>query len=192
MRRPFIERSKFLALLIAFACVIVAAVGLKVSEPETEFDDNISVIGQPVPMGTSSLIVNKIKTGTTLERNGEVEAETEGIFVVVNLTLQSHEQKTVLTGFEMTSGDRTYGLFASNNISAPPGYQTTNDFVFEVDPQEIDNLALRMWQAGFVSGYQERAVVHLGITPDNAEQWRASAANRVLEVQTTQDTRVIP
>lgn len=192
MRRPFVERSKILAVVVALACVIVAAVGLKVSEPPGDFEDVPGLIGQPVPLGTSEVIVNKIKVGTTLERNGEVEAETTGAFVVVNLTLQAPEEKTILSQFEMASGQRLYALYASNNISAVPGFQTTNDFVFEVDPQQIDDLTLRIWQMEVVSGYRERAVIHLGITPENAEKWRESAKNRVLEVQTTQDTRVIP
>lgn len=191
MRAPFVERSKFLAVIVAFACVIVAAVGLKVSESPDEWDNHPGIVGQPVPLGSGVLIVNKIEMGTALERNGDVEAETKGAFVVVNLTLQAPTEKTIVGQFDMTSGKRKYGIFATSNISATPGFQTTNDFVFEVDPEQMDNLALRIWQTELVSGYRERAVIHLGITPDNAEQWRKSAANRVLEVQTTQETRVI-
>ena len=35
--------------------------------------------------------------------------------------------------------------------------------------------------AELLSGYQQRARIHLGITPDNAEQWRAAARDQMLE-----------
>jgi hypothetical protein len=77
------------------------------------------------------------------------------------------------------SGDRRYeafGLFGPGNLE--PGFQATHDAVFEVDPVTIDHLTLELYPVERVSGFTERTRIHLGITPGNAEQWRAAGQDQ--------------
>jgi hypothetical protein len=76
-------------------------------------------------------------------------------------------------------------------LIASPGFQTSVDEVFEVDPAQIDDLTLEMWPSESISGYQEHVRIKLGITANNAEQWRAAAKDRGIEVS-QETTRAIP
>ena len=45
----------------------------------------------------------------------------------------------------------------------------------------LDDLTLELWEGEIVSGYQQRAGSTSGITPANADQWRAAGGTRIVE-----------
>ena len=53
--------------------------------------------------------------------------------------------------------------------------QTVSDILFEVDPNQIEDLTLEIWPNEVITGYQQRVRIPLGLKYDNAEQWRAAA-----------------
>ena len=53
-------------------------------------------------------------------------------------------------------------------VVAAPGFQTTADVVFEVDPARLADLTIEIWDAEIIRGYHQRVQVPLGITADNA------------------------
>ena len=65
--------------------------------------------------------------------------------------------------------------------SAEPGFTGFTDLLFEFDPAQVDDLTLEIGRRELLSGYSQRVRVHLGITPDNADQWRAAARDQILE-----------
>jgi hypothetical protein len=67
----------------------------------------------------------------------------------------------------------------------------STDVTFEVDPARIDDLTLELYETEFVSGYQQRLRIHLGITPGNADRWRAAAKDQVLS-PADPSTRALP
>jgi hypothetical protein len=97
-----------------------------------------------------------------------------------------------LTSAQLLSKQVRYDSYqALGGLIASPGFQTSLDLVFEVDPAQIDDLTVEMWPNEVITGYQERARVKLGITADNAEQWRATARDRGIEVS-RETKRAIP
>jgi hypothetical protein len=64
-----------------------------------------------------------------------------------------------------------------------PGFQTTMDFVFEVNPDKINGLTVELWRGEIVVGYHQRVQVPLRITAGNAAQWRAAAQRPITEPQ---------
>ncbi len=68
---------------------------------------------------------------------------------------------------------------------------STSDFLFEVDPKEIDDLTLEIWSQGIVYGYHDRARIHLGITPGNADQWREAARDGLITQEPYSESEVL-
>ena len=101
------------------------------------------------------------------------------MFVVVEVRLAATENRAVsLTSPQLLTRDGrdVRCPYNSSLLKAVSGFRTTNDVVFEVDPRHIDDLTLLLWESEVVFQYQQRARIHLGITPANAEQWRQAGA----------------
>jgi hypothetical protein len=79
----------------------------------------------------------------------------------------------------------------AGGINASPGFQVSADTLFEVDPAQIDDLALELWPDEVISGYQQRVRIKLGVTAANADQWRAAARDHGIEISRV-TTRAIP
>jgi hypothetical protein len=59
-----------------------------------------------------------------------------------------------------------------------------------VAPAHIDDLTLELGSNEVLRGYQQHVRIKLGITPANAEQWRATAKGLIEPM--TDTTRAIP
>jgi hypothetical protein len=91
----------------------------------------------------------------------------------------------------LLSGDVRYeGYQLSSGVNSDPGFQTSVDGVFEVDPAQIDDLTLEMGSNEILYGYQQRVRIKLDVTRANAEEWRA-AGQGVIELA-AMTTRAIP
>jgi len=176
-----ISRDKLVGVLVALACLAFSAIGLKVNDPPA-FTYVDGVRGQAVGIEQAELIVGDVEVGTRLVDRGRVEAQTQGMFVVVRTRLEvPGPQKVSLNSAHLITRDRTYNQWSSNTLRADPGFAQEEELVFEVDPAQIDDLSLEIWAASTVQGFYQRARVHLGITADNADQWRQAAGDRELQ-----------
>lgn len=176
-----VSRAKVTGVIAALACLAFSAIGLKVNDPP-EFTYVDGVRDQTVEIEGAEMTVGEVQVGTRIVRRGEVQAETTGMFVTISATLAvPGSQRVSLNQAQLITDDRTYDSWSSMALSADPGFRQTQDLVFEVDPSQIDDLTLEIWHAGIVHGFYQRARVHLGITADNAEQWRRAAEGRELE-----------
>jgi hypothetical protein len=188
------RRSKLVPIAVAVALVGLSAAGLRLSEPpeETNFEVINGVFGKPVKVNNGEVTVSQVKVGTALKQYGEVRDRTDGMFVAVSVTgAATGPKKLELQAARLLRGDIRYeGYRLGAGLSADPGFQTSVESVFEVDPSQIDGLTLEMGSNEILHGYQERVRIRLGVTPANAEQWRAAAAG-VLE-PATPTTRAIP
>jgi hypothetical protein len=188
------RRSKLVPIAVAVALVGLSAAGLRLSEPpeETNFEVINGVFGKPVKVNNGEVTVSQVKVGTALKQYGEVRDRTDGMFVAVSVTgAVTGPKKLELQAARLLSGDIRYeGYQLGAGLGADPGFQTSVESVFEVDPAQIDGLTLEMGSNEILHGYQERVRIRLGVTPANAEQWRAAAAG-VLE-PATPTTRAIP
>ena len=190
--RVRISRDKLVGVLVALACLAFSAIGLKVNDPP-EFTYVDGVRGQAVSIEQADLIVGDVEVGTRLVNRGRVEAQTQGMFVVVRARLEvPGPQKVSLNSAHVITRDRTYNQWSSNTLRADPGFAQEEELVFEVDPTQIDDLSLEIWAASTVQGFYQRARVHLGITADNADQWRRAAEGRELQPAVSGTTEALP
>lgn len=176
-----VSRAKVTGIVAALACLAFSAIGLEVNDPPA-FTYVDGVRDQAVEIESAEVVVGEVQVGTRIVRQGEVRAETTGMFVTVSATLAVPGSQAVsLNQAQLVTDDRTYDNWSSSALRADPGFRQKQDLVFEVDPSQIDDLTLEIWHAGVVQGFYQRARIHLGITADNAEQWRQAAAGRDLE-----------
>lgn len=187
-----ISRDKLVGVLVALACLAFSAIGLKVNDPPT-FTYVDGFRGQAVSIEQADLIVGDVEVGTRLVNRGRVEAQTQGMFVVVRARLEvPGPQRVSLNSAHVITRDRTYDQWSSNALRADPGFAQEEELVFEVDPAQIDDLSLEIWAASTVQGFYQRARVHLGITADNADQWRQAAEGRELQPASSGATEALP
>ena len=190
-----LRRSRLVALLVAIACVTLAATAVRVSEARADYDVVRGRLGAPARVQDGELSVDRVRVGTQLTRNGAVVDTTPGMFVVVHVIGAATGVRTLryTDSRLLTAGSQVYDAYGlSSSVAAPPGFASAVDFLFEVDPARIDDLTLEVWQPEIIHGYQSRVQVHLGITGDNAEQWRAAGAGQVVEVDVDASTRALP
>jgi hypothetical protein len=186
-------RSKLVPILVAIALVGLSAAGLRLSEPDEQRAEIVKgVIGQPAKINNGEITVSDVKVGTVLKQFGEISDRTDGMFVAVTITGAATGPKPLKVGAaRLLSGDVRYeGYQLGAGVNAEPGFQTTVDSVFEVDPHQIDDLTLELGSNEVLHGYQQHVQIRLGVTPSSAERWR-EVANGVLE-PTTSTTRAIP
>ena len=186
-------RSKLVGVLAAIAFVGLAAVGLRLSEPEEKFQVINGVAGETVKINNGDVTVTRVRVGTFLSEYDQIADRTPGMFVVVTVTGAATGPKDLnLTQARLLSKQVRYDDYKTlGGFVASPGFQISVDEVFEVDPAQIDDLTLEMWPTESISGYQEHVRIKLGISADNAEQWRAAARDRGIEVSRA-TTRAIP
>jgi hypothetical protein len=190
--RARISRDKLVGVLVALACLAFSAIGLKVNDPP-DFTYVDGVRGQTLSIEQADLIVGDVEVGTRLVDRGEVQAETRGMFVLVRARLEvPGPRKVYLNSAHLLTDDRTYNQWTSNSLSADPGFAQEQELVFEVDPAQIDDLSLEIWASSTVHGFYQRARVHLGITAENAEQWRLAARGREVEPDGSDTTEALP
>lgn len=180
-----LSRARLLRGLVALALVTLAAVGLRLSEGVVERDAEVvrGVLGEPVAISGGTVTADRVRVGTTLLRFERVEATTAGLFLAVRVEVAA-TGTTSTPGYQSTlvSGDRRYANTSTLGLAVvEPGFAEVRDVVFEVDPARIDDLTLELTPGGFLSGYSEHARIHLGITPDNAEEWRTAGRDQSIE-----------
>lgn len=191
---PLLQRSRVVAILVAIACFAVAAIGLRVSGPGEDFRVVRADVGQTITLAGGDFTVEKVDVGTSLSVRGEVAAQTTGMFVVVRLRWANPDSadRVGIGAAQLLTKDRTYLAYGSDNrVSSPPGFESTVDLQFEVDPAEIDGLTLEMWDSGVLVGYHDRARVQLGITRANADTWRTAATDRTVPVLPNPETKAL-
>jgi hypothetical protein len=187
------RRSRLLPALLALACVVLAAIALRVSEPP-EFQVVRGSLQEQVRLNEGDVSVADVRIGDTVVEDGQTRFRTPGMFVVVRISGAATGRDTLrLTAFRLLSGDRVYEPFANlSSVTSPPGFVTAKDLVFEVDPGRIDGLTLELWPEEIVSGYQQRLQIPLGVTPRTADAWRGRAHASVTDPDTNGTTRAVP
>lgn len=177
------------SVLLAIGCVAVATVGLRSTQPDVDARDyNVQIVpgrvGQAVHIRGGELEVTNVRFGSALAEYGEVSDRTAGMFVVLTIEASDTGTKDLqLTDSRLFSHEITYDSYGfPGGPLVNPGFRSTLDVAFEVDPDLIDDLTLDIYQSQLISGYAQHARISLGITAETAERWRASGRGRTLEV----------
>jgi len=178
-----VTRIRLIRIVAAIALVAVAAVGLRLSEDTREFQVVAGALGEPVEIEDGVITATQVRVGVATARLDEIRDRTDGMFVLISVqTTATGPQTLRLANASLLSGSRSYGSFGvGGSAAAEPGFTGFTDLLFEVDPAQIDDLTLEIGRRELLSGYSQRVRLHLGITPDNAEQWRGAARDQVLE-----------
>jgi hypothetical protein len=194
LREQRLQRSKLLAVLVVVACLVMATVGVRISDSDSDFRALKGKLGSTMKIDGVELTVSDVRVGQLITDGEKIENRTTGMFLLLRVRLANRDalENVGLTKSRLLSGQRIYDPYESlSNIAADPGYVATADFLFEVDPEQIDDLTLEIWSQGIVSGYHDRARIHLGITADNADQWRDAAKDGLIVNQGNQQTEVL-
>ncbi|WP_152365142.1 hypothetical protein [Microlunatus speluncae] len=193
LRDQQLQRSKLLAVIVVLACVIVATVGLRVSDPGDNFRAVTGELGTMLKVDGVELTISDVRVGQLIADDEEIQSRTAGMFVLLRVQVANPDtlDKYILNHARLLSGKRIYETYGLTNISAEPGYVARADYLFEVDPEKIDGLTLEIWNQGIVSGYHNRAQIHLGITAGNADKWRDAAKNGLIMKQPFTETEVL-
>lgn len=178
-------RTRLPAILLAVACVAVATIGLRLTD--TEPRRNVEVLAgrfdQVVRIRGGEVRVTAMRFGTALSHDGEVKDRTNGMFVVLTVeTSNTGTEQLLLNGTKLLSHDVTYSAYGYGGRLVDPGFRSTSDLSFEVDPEQIDDLTLDIYSAEVIAGYTQHARIRLGVTAATAEPWRASGRGRVVPV----------
>jgi hypothetical protein len=186
-------QSRWIGVLAAIALVVVSTIGLRLSDPEEQkFEVINGVVGKSAKVNNGEVTVTQLRVGTILKQFGQIQDITDGMFMVIRVTGAATGPRPLeLNAARLLSGDFRYeGYQSSSGVHAEPGFETTVDVVFEVAPAYIDDLTLELGSNEVLRGYQQRVRIKLGITPANAEQWRATAKGLIEPM--TDATRAIP
>jgi hypothetical protein len=186
-------QSRWVGVLAAIALVGVSTIGLRLSDPEEQkFEVINGVVGEPAKVNNGEVTVTELRVGTILKQFGRIQDSTDGMFMVIRVIGAATGPRPLeLNAARLLSGDLRYeGYQSSSGVHAEPGFETTVDVVFEVAPAHIDDLTLELGSNEVLRGYQQRVRIKLGITPANAEQWRATAGGLIEPM--TDTTRAIP
>jgi hypothetical protein len=186
-------RSRLVPVLVALALVILSAAGLRLSEPDEQQAEIVrGVIGEPAKINNGEVTVSQVKVGTILKQFGQIQDRTDGMFVAITMTGGATGPKSLeVATARLLRGDIRYeGYQLSAGVTAQPGFQTTVESVFEVDPAQIEDLTLELGSNEILHGYQQRVRIRLGVNSATADDWRAAAQGVVEPAATT--TRAIP
>jgi len=179
-----IGRSRLVAMIVAVAMIAVAVAGVRLSEAGDKAQLIRGGSGQVLAIRGGTVHAVEVRVGTAVKNFGRTEP-TNGLFVVVRVALAATgpAKLSLMSSKLLAAPDRTYTNFGSTSgVTAEPGFETTTELTFEVDPAHLDNLTLTLSPLEIVSGYQQQVQIHLGITPDNAADWRAAAQGQVIAV----------
>lgn len=186
-----VPRDKVAGIVLALACLAFSAIGIGVNQPPS-FEYVTGVRNEPVAINQAEVTAGDLQVGTRLVRDNQVVAETSGMFVHVEVVLAVPGRQTVtLNNSHLVTQARTYDNWLDTSLAAEPGFRQRQALVFEVDPAQIDDLTLEIWSGRIVSTYHQRARIHLGITADNADQWRQAAHGRDVDVESFPATEAL-
>jgi hypothetical protein len=178
--------SRLVRIAAALAMVAVAAVGLRLSDREDERFEVVSgVVGEPLAIETGVVTATAVRVGTGIKEYDGIGNPTDGVYVMVSVTFAATGSESLSLGeAQPLNGNRRYEPYRTVNSGGPllpPGFEESSDLIFEVDPTDLGGLVLELSQLAILTGYGERVRIHLGITPENADQWYAAAHNQALE-----------
>jgi hypothetical protein len=177
------RQGRLTSLALATACVAVSTVGVRFTDREHDMEIIRGRVGQSLHVRGGDVEVTNVRFGTALAERGKVSDHTNGMFVVVTFQVGNTTEELRLTESKLLSRDITYSRFGiGGGPSVEPGFRTSGDVAYEVDPSHIDNLTVDLYQPEIIGGYAQHVRVSLGVTAATADQWRGSGQGTVVDM----------
>ncbi|SEP80832.1 hypothetical protein [Microlunatus flavus] len=190
-----VSRTRLASVVLAVVLVTLAAVAYRVTDSESRYELVPAPLDTDVSYESGSLRVSDVRVADQIQL-GRAFLRTQGMFVVVHVTLSASGRDSLLISDTrvLSSSGTTYAsaLSLGQVTKAEPGFETSRDYVFEVDPTRIDDLTLEVWNVGVLAAYYERTRTPLGITAGNAARWAEAGRGRTVPVPTDEVTRALP
>jgi hypothetical protein len=176
--------GRLTSLALAVACVAMSTVGVRFIDREHDMQIIRGRVGQSLHVRGGDVEVTDVRFGTALAERGKVTDHTNGMFVVVTFQVgNTSTEELRLTESKLLSHDITYSRFGiGGGPSVEPGFRTSSDVAYEVDPSHIDDLTVDLYQPEIIGGYAQHVRVSLGVTAATADQWRASGQGTVVDI----------
>ncbi len=189
-----IARSRLISILLGIALITASAAGFGLSRSDSDYQIVRGTVGEFGAYDEGSAMVDQVQVGTALSRNDVTVRKTTGMFIALRVTVRAPGGSSVRVGHAtVVSSSASFDAVSfSDSVAAEPGFESARQFVFEVDPQQLDDLALQGADIGAVTGYYQLLSVHLGITDRNAAAWAAAAQGREIKVDIGDSTRGLP
>ena len=194
MKAPrVISRSRLAGIVLAILLVTVAAVADRLSDPDNDYQLVSVPLDATVSYASGGLRVSDVRVGSEVDQGTERHL-TKGLFVIVNVAVQGTGRDDVTIGNSqlLADGGMTYlPALSGDVVTAHPGFETSRDLVYEVDPARITRLTLETWNSGIVYRYYQRNRTPLGITAANAQRWAEAGHDQVVQVAVDESTRAL-
>lgn len=184
------------SLVIALLCIVVAALVLRATDSFPDHEQVRGGLDETVQLDKGMVTFTNLRAGSVAirpDRDNEVVARSEGIFLVVDVVVQAPDEKggfnrSVLHG----AGDRTYERYESLSSSFNPvaGFESHGSVMFEVDPDDLEGLVLEAWEGSIFTAFEEHLHIDLGITAEQAAELRAQQGEDVDIVYGTVDVAI--
>jgi hypothetical protein len=176
--------SRLTSLALAVACVAVSTVGVRLTDREHDMEIIRGRVGQSLHVRGGEVQVTDVRFGSALAERGEVTDHTNGMFVVVTFQVSNTSNEDLrLTESKLLSHDITYSRFGiGDGPTVEPGFRILSDVAYEVDPSQIDDLTVDLYQPELIGGYAQHVRVSLGVTAATAEHLRASGGGTVVDI----------
>ena len=188
-------RARLVSTILAILLVTVAAIADRLSDPDRAFELVRAPLEVATAYGSGQVRVSDVRIGSEV-REGDDVYPTKGRFVVVNVAVRAtgRDEVTASSSRLLAEGGVTYlpTFSLSGLVRAEPGFETSRDLVFEVDPARVDDLTLELWDQGLVYRYYERTQTPLGITAGNAGAWVEAGAGRSVMAVRDDVTTALP
>jgi hypothetical protein len=123
-------------------------------------------VGDPVDLRTMRVEVDVVRVTKTLVEYGS-ELRSPGVWVLVEYTVVAKTENTATSFAEVRDDDRVWSLTGRNEnlcLDGPPGVRVGCIAYFEVPPDALEGLRLRLASEPFEQRYDVLAEVDLGLT----------------------------
>jgi hypothetical protein len=167
--------------VFAVLCVVVAAIGLTLTDEPSEFHKITGVVGQTIDIEGVELTVLDVTVGQVLgDNDGTPLVRSPGLFVGIDVLIacpgaRGNPASTV----RLHAGERTYEEWIGSVLRPAAGFQSTSRVIFEVDPADLGRLVADTSTFEIISGYQAHGWIDLGLAA-TADRLRAEAADRMV------------
>ena len=181
-RGPRLSRGGLTSVIVALTCVALSAAGLRLSETAgTDHQFIRGRVGDTVAIDGGLVTVGDVRVGTALKSNNQIRDRTTGMFVVVHVDAEATGTEEAHPAVGASLARRRPEL---RHLRRAGGCRRRDRL------RGVDRCDLRggsgadrrpdpeLYETEFVSGYQQRLRIHLGITPGNADRWRAAAKDQ--------------
>lgn len=155
----------------------VALVGLLVAgftaismlKPSESFAGRSADLGQESRVDSQKVRVDSASFGAGLSIDGSEPVRSSVAFVVVSLAVhQPLGAETESIQVVLTNGSRRYlpGQWLSTGLSSTPGFRTSAQLGFEVNPADLNgDLVAELQSGAFVTGFHDVVEVNLALPP---------------------------